>query len=106
MRHSPIMTAKVKVDFYAGEKCDEQRKFFNIYCAGDKQDDDCHDEQLIVRLSELPPGAQVLVEYPCCPDCGWPREDVFEQGKGTIIGHAEKCHCGFDWLKWVETQYA
>ena len=104
MQRSPIMTAEVKVDCYSGKNCDEQKKFFNIYCAGDKQDDDCHEPTLTITLADLPPGARVLVEYPCCPKCEWPREDVFEVGKG-ITGHAEKCHYGFDWMQWVEEQY-
>lgn len=109
MKYNAIMTAEVKVDCYAGDTCDQQRKYFNIYCAGDMQDDDSSEKKLTIKLSELPPGARVLVQYPVCPECGTTREDKFRHSGGgsmKIIGHSEKCHCGFDWHQWVENEYA
>ncbi len=60
MQYQPIMTAEVKVDRYAGEACDQQRKFFNIFYEGDMQDDDSDEKQIVVKLAELPPGARIL----------------------------------------------
>ena len=100
-----IMRAEVKVDCYSGETCDKHRKYFNIFCDGDMQDDDSSEKKLIIKLAELPPGAVVTVSYPCCPECGIPREDKFSSSM-KIIGHKDKCDCGFDWVNWTEAEYA
>jgi hypothetical protein len=102
-----IMTAEVKVDCYAGKDCDQQRKFFSVCCDGEEEDS-LNDKKLVINLADLPPGALITVNYPCCPDCGLPREDKMRNRRGAykIIGHAAKCSCGFDWLNWVEAEYA
>lgn len=100
-----VMTAKVEVDCYAGPECDQHRKYFNIFCDGDMQDDNSSEKKLTIKLAELPPGAIVTVSYPCCPDCGTPREDKFSPSM-RIVGHAKKCHCGFDWVKWTDEQFS
>jgi hypothetical protein len=102
-----LMRSEVKPDCYDGETCDQIKNRFETYCEGDK-DSDTHRDDLVIRVDELPPGAKVLVQYPCCPDCGLTRETLreFKDGCWPIVGHAEKCSCGFDWTEWVYDQYA
>lgn len=103
-----IMRAEVKADCYAGETCDQVRNHFEIYCDGDMQAYTSR-EDLKIRLADLPAGAVVEVSYPCCPSCGAPRMDKFKSARGgamRIVGHAEKCDCGFDWQEWVLNEYS
>ena len=103
-----MMRAEVKADCYGGDTCDQVTKQFEIYCEGD-MDSETTDEDIVISLSDLPPGARVLVAYPCCPECGVPREDDFETMEGgamKIVGHKSKCECGFDWDEWVLHQYS
>lgn len=98
------MQTEVKADVYG----EEVRKMFNTFCDGDMQDDD-HTDDIIIKLTDLPPGAKITVEYPCCPDCGLQREDLYkhlEGGRLEIVGHANNCECGFDWNEWVELMYS
>lgn len=104
-----IMETEVTADVYGGPNCDEVTKLFHTYCDGD-MDSDYHTDDIIIQLKDLPPGAKIKVEYPCCPSCGMPREDVFEHMPGgvlQIVGHANECDvCGFDWERWELEQYS
>jgi len=103
-----IMRAEVKPDVYGGNSCDQVIKQFEIYSEGD-MDSETTDEDIVISLSALPPGARVSVTYPCCPECGEVREDDFETVEGgamKIVGHKSKCQCGFDWDNWVLEQYS
>lgn len=102
-----VMNAEVKVDVYDGPNCDQHRKEFYIYCDGDKDGDTSVDD-IVIKLAELPAGAKVCISYPICPDCGTPRMDDMkcEDGAYKIIGHDDKCDCGFDWINWAEEQYS
>jgi hypothetical protein len=108
VEYQPIMTAEVKVDCYSGETCDKQRKYFDMYCDGDMEGGESDQKQIIIDLGQLPPGALVVVNYPRCPSCGQPREDSMEfvDGVYKIIGHHDKCDCGFNWIEWAESKYA
>lgn len=108
MHHKTIMEAEVKADCYSGENCDEVRKYFEMYCSGD-MDSDRSTDDITIALKDLPPGAKVTVEYPCCPDCGQERFDnlVFAGGGCMEIrGHESECDCGFDWEQWVLERYS
>lgn len=99
-----VMRSEVKVDIYE----DDRPKFFEAYCEGD-MDSDTHREDIVINLAELPPGAKVSVEYPCCPDCGQARFDKFEHlpgGRMKVIGHETTCDCGFDWVNWEDEQFS
>lgn len=102
------MESEVVADVYGGENCDEVTTYFKTYCDGDKESD-THNDDIILELRTLPPGAKIKVEYPCCPSCGMPRMDKMEMlpgGHMNVIGHEEKCECGFDWENWVLEQYS
>lgn len=103
-----VMRSEVKTDVYGGENCDEHENYFETYSDGDKQSED-HKDDLIIKLSDLPAGSIISVQYPSCPECDLPRYDKFEHLDGgvmKIVGHEEKCECGFDWLNWIEMQYS
>lgn len=103
-----IMRAEVKADVYSGKNCNQVKKHFEIYCDGD-MDSDTSDEDIVIKLAELPPGARVSITYPCCPKCALPREDKFKQMDGgtlKIVGHKSKCQCGFNWNNWVLNTYS
>jgi DnaJ-class molecular chaperone len=94
-----MMRAEVKADCYGGDTFDQVTKHFNVYCEGDKQDDTSNDD-IVIALKDLPPGARIEIRYPACPSCGASRGDMVEAGK--IVGHDAKCFtCGFDWEAWV-----
>jgi hypothetical protein len=84
------MTAELKVDCYDGPNSDQHKKYWNVYCEGDKQDDEATDP-LTLTLEQFPPGTKITVEEPHCPMC-W------------MTPHY--CECGFDWKTWVEEQYS
>lgn len=103
-----VMRAEVKADVYGGDECDQVTKQFEIYCDGD-MDSDTNTEDIVIKLADLPPGTKISVEYPCCPECSLPREDIFKQiggGALKIVGHKSKCQCGFDWDEWVQNEYS
>jgi len=108
MKFHPTMTAEVKVDCYAGETCDQHRKYFDMYCDGDMDGGECAEKEIVINLEHLPPGALITVKYPRCPSCGQPREDSmnFVEGVYKITGHPDTCDCGFDWHKWADEQYS
>jgi len=102
------MRTVVETDIYYGDSCNEHKNHFTTYCDGDMSSD-THTDDIVVKLGDLPAGATISVQYPTCPNCDLAREDTFEHLKGgrmKIIGHAEKCDCGFDWLNWIEEQYS
>lgn len=109
---TPVMTAEVVADCYSGDNCNESKNYFNIYCEGDKQDGTDRDD-IVIEVDTLPPGTKISVEYPICPDCGLPRQDMLEpseNGEGKvswrIVGHESPCECGFDWDNWVLEKYS
>lgn len=108
IEYQQLMRTEVKADVYGGDNCNEISTHFETYCEGD-MDSGTHTEDIVLRLSELPAGAKVSVEYPCCPECGMAREDKFEHlpgGRMKVIGHADKCDCDFDWVEWIRNQYS
>ena len=103
-----IMRSEVVADCYGGDSCDQVTKTFETYCEGD-MDSDTHTEDIVIKLSDLPPGAIIKAEYPCCPECGDPRSDeceTNEHGTMSIVGHGTVCECGFDWQEWVLSRYS
>ena len=107
MERQTMMWSEVKADCYGGDTFDQVEPFFETFCIGDKESDSHHDD-IVIRLSDLPPGTTIRVDYPCCPSCGIPREETreFIDGKWKITGHRDFCSCGFFWLPWVEEHYA
>lgn len=107
-RMHEIMRSEVVADCYCGETCDQVITMFRSYCDGDKDSDE-HKDDIVLKLSELPAGAVISVSYPCCPECGTPREEDYERitgGRLKIIGHKPQCHCGFDWNNWILGRYS
>lgn len=103
-----IMRAEVKADCYGGEACDKISNHFEVYCEGDMSSDTTT-EDIVIKLSTLPAGAVVSVKYPRCPECGMAREDVLDSvggGVRMVVGHADKCDCGFDWNEWVKNTFS
>lgn len=103
-----IMRTEVIADCYAGIDCDQVVPMFKSHCDGD-MGSDTHKTDIVIKLKDLPPGAVITVSYPECPECDCPREDKFESLSGArlkIVGHKEKCTCGFDWEKWVLDRYS
>jgi hypothetical protein len=103
-----VMHAEVKADCYSSKNFDQIKKHFEIYCDGD-MDSDTSTDDIVIKLSDLPPGARISVTYPCCPECSLPREDKFKQiggGALKIVGHKPKCQCGFNWTEWVLNKYS
>lgn len=106
--HNTMLT-EVTADCYSGPDCDQVTKRFHTYCDGD-MDSEYHTDDIVIQLKDLPVGARIKVEYPCCPNCSHPREDEFEMLPGAvlkIVGHSKKCTvCNFDWENWDLEQYS
>lgn len=99
-----VMRTEVECDIYE----DDRRQMFHTYCDGD-MDSDKHTEDIVLTVNELPPGAVIRVEYPCCPDCGDPRQPIYESlegGRLKVVGHESTCECGFNWIEWEDGQYS
>ena len=103
-----IMRAKVLADVYAGPKCDEIGEHsFWVYCDGATDSSTDH-QDITLKASQLPPGARIRVEYPCCPECGMIRQEIREckDGKYYFVGFESKCICDFDWEEWVKNEFS
>jgi hypothetical protein len=50
-----IMRSEVVADCYGGDSCEQVTKTFETYCEGD-MDSDTHTEDIVIKLSDLPPG--------------------------------------------------
>lgn len=98
-----MFTAEVKADCYGGPEFDEVTTYFEGYSEGDKESSSDTGD-IIFKVSELPPGACIIVEYPQCPECGLERFEKIEGNK--IVGFANHCECGFDWDNWVLDNYS
>ncbi|MFA5324448.1 MAG: hypothetical protein WC373_17360, partial [Smithella sp.] len=77
-------------DIYGGKNCDEHIPQWRVYAEGD-MDHDVMLEPLVLRPDAFPPGTQIIISEPFCPDCG--------------MRHNECC-CGFDWKAWAEEKYS
>lgn len=109
---TPTMTAEVVADCYSGDDCDQVKNYFDIYCEGDKEGSTDRDD-IILQVDQFPPGTRIGVEYPVCPECGTPRQDLLEiyeteEGKvgWKLVGHESTCECGFNWDSWVLENYS
>ena len=92
------MGAELSPDVYGGEKCNRVIPRWMCWCMGDKGDTDT---EILLRLAakHFPPGTKVTIEEPICPNCD-------ELRMPTTTGHADKCHCGFDWKQWTLDEYS
>ncbi len=101
-----MQTTEVEADIYGPDE-GNVRKFFATHCK-DEMDNSIHTDNIIISLGNLPPGARILIDYPCCPDCGVARNDTLMQlagGRMEIVGHDSLCDCGFDWDNRVQEEY-
>ena len=89
-----IGRAELKVDYYAGESCDQHRPGWEAHMDGD-MDSERGLQELTLGALVFRPGTKVIITEPCCPECHCPRE-MCEQSKW----------CDFDWRGWDEEQYA
>jgi len=90
VEYCQILIAELKVNIYDGPKCDQHRKYWNMYAEGDKQDDD-YEGDLTMTMEEFPPGTKIVVTTPQCPECFMIQTE---------------CKCGFNWKEWIEGKYS
>lgn len=93
LNYKTIMWAEMKPDLYDGENCDNIRSRFEIFCDGDMSSD--YVDIIKLDASTFPPGTKVLVELPCCPECGMDVElcKTYES-------------CDFNWEEWRDDCYS
>lgn len=100
-------------DYYAGDSCDQVRPrwMVGIPKEGDEEEGEILKMDLVAR--RFPPGTRVLLEYPCCPECGesadaqTPLEPI--NGAWDVPEHVTEwpdCSCGFSWSNWATGQYS
>ena len=107
MNYFTVMRATLKLDVYAGDKCDESRPQWEAYHDGD-MDGDTNNDDLILGVSYFPPGTKVSVAIPECPNCTLPRMTLasHKEDGSVSISHEAKCECGFDWLAWEQNEFS
>jgi len=107
IQHRTIMRAEVTPDVYAGNSFNEVKNRFTVSSDGDMKSS-TNSNDIVLQCKQLPPGTRITVNYPCCPGCGTARKDKTEfiDGLHQIVGHVDKCDCGFDWNEWVLDQYS
>lgn len=71
---------------------------------GDEEDGEVL--KLEIPASSMPPGSRVVIEVPCCPECGDPADMCV--GSGETPNHREwpACECGFSWEQWAKETYS
>lgn len=98
------MWAEQSPDVYGGEKSDEIVPLWSCRSENDKGDSDTI-ETLQLAARTFPPGTQVWISEPLCPQCDEPRQLKFPIPRhGPTF--AAKCDCGFDWDEWTRDQYS
>lgn len=96
------MWATMEPDCYGGKTCDRVVPRWKCYADGDKDSDYDH-KSLTLSPKTFPPGTEIVIREPTCPECGELREPLHLTGRN---GFKPKCRCGFDWNDWVLSQYS
>ena len=87
LEYKTTIWAEMKPDLY-----DEARPRFECFCEGDMDSD--YVDEITLNSKQLPPGTVILVQQPCCPECGQ-EVDMCKPDEG----------CDFDWDEWCEERY-
>ncbi len=91
--YKTTMWAEMSPDLYFGDKCSGVKPRFEISCEGDMGSK--YSDTITFNASDLPPGATILIQLPCCPICG--------QDTGTCKADED---CDFDWIVWRDGKYS
>jgi hypothetical protein len=105
MDHQETMSAEQAPDIYDGPSCDGIRP---RWISGSR----CGDEEvgtdgvLSLRARTFPPGTQVKVMEPVCPECGETPVDAGDlpDDNGGWFTHW-RCGCDFDWRAFALEHY-
>ncbi|HAI89080.1 MAG TPA: hypothetical protein DCL46_05420, partial [Alcanivorax sp.] len=95
LKFQPVLWAEMAPDIYAGDNCDQREPHWHCHADGDMDSD--YLDALELSAATFPAGTKIIVEVPCCPDCG-----VSADYERRDDGH---CECGFDWPAWVEDRF-
>lgn len=95
-----VYEAEQHPDVYSGPGCDEHAPCWWAWAAGDKDPEGPIGVALQFDATHFPPGTKVIVQVPCCPDCG---EDArYDPVSDTF----PNCDCGFSWFEWADARYS
>lgn len=93
MKYEQIANAELKVDFYAGQTCDQNLQEWHGYFEGDKEGGKIGQE-ISLGADNFRPGTRIIIQEPVCPTCDVPRS------------LCESSECSFEWKQWDEEKYA
>ena len=88
MKYREVGRAEMKPDVYGGENCDEHVPGWTASFEGDR-DSERGLSCLNLAAKAFPPGTQVIVQMPMCPNC-----DMIQ----------EICDCGYNWKEWANNE--
>lgn len=89
LEYLQVGCAEMSPDIYGGEDCNEHIAQWKAYFDGDK--DSGFVDVIKLDSAHFPAGTRIVVSMPMCPDCNETQET---------------CQCGFDWMEWIEDNYA
>ena len=96
IEYTEVLTGELKADCYAGDNCDQQEKYWNVYAEGDMQDEDLKiGEHLVINPAMHPPGTKIIIKEPVCPKCGL-----------TFIDCNDDPDCDFSWSEFTDELYS
>lgn len=105
MKREKVSWAELKLDCYAGDNADEVYRYWETYSVDDKDSDISDKEVLELSLKYFPPGTQIIIMEPYCPECDLPRYGTLSVKTGQTEYH-KKCPCGFNWEEWELNEYS
>ncbi len=106
MRLRETMRAKQAPDVYDGETCDQHRPQWVGSAAGDKDGDGPIGGTLELAARIFPPGTQVTVSEPQCPNCHETPHNMGDVPDGSGWKTLWKCGCDFDWHEWANDEFS
>jgi len=106
MERRETMRARQEPDVYDGPECDEHRSQWNGSSALDKDGSGIIGDMLELRAETFPPGTQVIVREPVCPDCGSVPQGIFHDNELKPLDRPKwECECDFDWHEWAAKEF-
>lgn len=90
-------------DMYDGDTFDQHRPTW--WTSYPKEGDQEHCELLELKMlaGAFPPGTEVIIRIPTCPNCGEPADMISPKTPGRLW---PPCQCGFDWNIWAEEKWS
>lgn len=91
---------------YDGDSCDQQRPRWMTSYPKEGDQEDGETLKLEIPARSVPPGTRVVIEIPCCPQCGDRADMCMGTGENADFKEWPDCNCGFSWKNWVYDNFS